>query len=109
MDITPIINAGIAILAVLATAFVVPWLKRKISAADTENFFKWVDIAVAAAEQIYTSVDGDAKKQYVLNYLKTKGYNISASDVENAIEAAVLHLHSALYGPKVVNEEVKNE
>lgn len=98
MDITPIINAIIAMLAALATAFVVPWLKRRIAAADMEKFMGWVDIAVAAAEQLYTSLDGDAKKQYVLNYLKVKGYNVSTEDVENAIEAAVLKLHNALYG-----------
>ena len=98
MDITPIINAAIALLAAIVTAFVVPWLKKKISAEDMDAFLAWVEIAVAAAEQLYKDADGEVKKKYVLAYLESKGFEVDSEDVDNAIEAAVLELHSALYG-----------
>lgn len=102
MDITPIINAIIALIAALVSAFVIPWLKRKVAAYDLDALLSWVQIAVAAAEQLYTSLQGDDKKQYVLRYLAEKGYDVNAEDIENTIEAEVLRLHSELYGKERV-------
>ena len=51
MDITPIINAVIALIAALISAFVIPWLKRKMAAIDTAQLEAWVKIGVSAAEQ----------------------------------------------------------
>ena len=59
---------------------------------------KWVKIAVAAAEQIYTAADGDKKKQWVLDYLEQRGIILDEDELDAAIEAAVLELHSQLYG-----------
>jgi hypothetical protein len=98
MNLTPILNAFIALCAALITAFVIPWLKKKNSAQGTENLLTWVNIAVTAAEQLYTSKQGTEKKLYVLNYLASKGYTVNTEDIENAIEATVLSLHNELYG-----------
>ena len=46
-DLTPIINALIALTAALITAFVIPWLRRNTDARDREELLKWVEIAVA--------------------------------------------------------------
>lgn len=102
MDITPIVNAVIALVALLITAFVIPWLKKKAAGCDMEKLLSWVNIAVAAAEQLYTTVQGDEKKQYALDFLKAKGYEVDSEDINNAIEAAVLELHNALYGTEKV-------
>lgn len=98
MNITPIVNAAITLLVAIVTAFVVPWLKNKIGQQNMDEFLAWVNIAVAAAEQLYDSTDGEKKKQYVLAYLENKGFSVDEEDVDNAIEAAVLELHNALYG-----------
>lgn len=98
MNITPIINAVIALLAALITVFLVPWIKSKVGAQNTDQLLAWVDIGVAAAEQLYNSTDAQKKKQYVLDFLKAKGYTVNTEDVENAVEAAVLRLHTSLYG-----------
>lgn len=95
-DLTPIINAMIALVAALITAFVIPWLKRKTTAHDREEMLKWVEIAVAAAQQLYHQLDGQQRKEYVRNYLNSKGYDVNDKDVDNAIEAAVLRLHREL-------------
>lgn len=98
MDITPIINACIMLIAALISAFVIPWIRKKASACDLEEMQAWTKIAVTAAEQLYTTLEGDKKKQYVLKYLSEKGYDVHDDDIENTIEAAVLELHSQLYG-----------
>ncbi|MEG2679896.1 MAG: phage holin, LLH family [Oscillospiraceae bacterium] len=98
MNITPIINAAIVLIAALITAFLVPWIKSKVGQQNVEQLLVWVKIAVAAAEQIYTNLDGDVKMQYVLDFLKSKGYKVDTEEIHNAIEAAVLSLHSDLYG-----------
>ena len=96
-DITPIIQAIITLAVALITAFVIPWLKNKIGAQNMDEFMRWVQIAVAAAEQLYESTDGDKKKAYVVNFLASKGFKVDTEELDNAIEAAVLELHNALY------------
>lgn len=95
-DIAPIINAAIALIAAIITAFVIPWIKRNTSQKDREEMLKWVEIAVAAAQQLYHQADGSRRKEYVRNYLNAKGYDVNDRDVDNAIEAAVLKLHREL-------------
>lgn len=108
MNITPIINAAIVLIAALITAFLVPWIKSKVGQQNVEQLLVWVKIAVAAAEQIYTNLDGDVKMQYVLDFLMSKGYKVDTKEIRNAIEAAVLSLHSDLYGAtKCFAESIK--
>ena len=95
-DLTPIINALIALTAALITAFVIPWLRRNTDARDREELLKWVEIAVAAAQQLYHNLDGSERKEYVLQFLASKGYDISTKEIDSAIEAAVLRLHREL-------------
>lgn len=95
-DLTPIINAVIALLAALISAFVIPWLKRKTNEQDRETLLKWVEIAVAAAQQLYHQLEGAERKQYVRAFLASKGYDVNDHEVDNAIEAAVLKLHREL-------------
>lgn len=98
IDLTPIIQAVVALLAAITSVFVIPWIKGKVGEQRMEEFLRWVDIAVAAAEQLYASTEGDKKKDYVINFLRGKGLTFSEEDVDNAIEAAVNKLHNELYG-----------
>ena len=95
-DLTPVINAFIALVAALVTAFVIPWIRRNTSAKDREELLKWVEIAVMAAQQLYHQLNGEERKKYVLDFLAQKGYDVSSEEIENAIEAAVLKLHQEL-------------
>ena len=96
INLTPIFQAAILLVAAIITTFVVPWIKSKVKNENMAIFLRWVEIAVAAAEQLYESTDGAAKKEYVLTYLRDKGYTVDVDDLENAIEAAVLKLHNEL-------------
>ena len=97
-DLTPIINAIVALLAAVITVFVIPWIKRKTTAQDRETMLAWVEIAVAAAQQLFYKLDGAARKEYVINFLTERGYGVDEDELDAAIEAAVLKLHRELEG-----------
>lgn len=100
MDLTPVVVAMIALVVALITAIVLPAARAKWGDANVNEFLRWVKIGVQAAEQIYELTDGAEKKRYVLNFLEAQGYNIDKAEVDSAIEAAVLELHTQLYGVK---------
>lgn len=95
-DLTPVINAVIALIAALITAFVIPWVKRNTTAKDREELLKWVEIAVAAAEQLFHTTQGKEKKTYVVQFLQEQGFTFSEAEIDAAIEGAVLKLHREL-------------
>ena len=95
-DLTPVINAVIALISALITAFVIPWVKRNTTAKDREEFLKWVEIAVAAAEQLFHTTQGKEKKTYVVQFLQEQGVTFSEAEIDAAIEGAVLKLHRDL-------------
>lgn len=99
IDLTALVQAVIALIAALITAFVIPWLKRKISAEKLAEVSTWVEIAVEAAEQLYEgSGRGAEKKEYVIQFLQQKGYTVDMAAIENMIEAAVYNLPPKLRG-----------
>jgi LL-H family phage holin len=90
INITPIIEALIGLLSIVITSFVIPWLKQKVAAEKLEKAKKWAKIAVEAAEQMYNeSGKGEQKKEYVYNFLTTKGIVIDFDEVEALIESEV--------------------
>ena len=93
-DLTPIVNAVIALIAAIITTFLIPWIKSKIDAAKLAQIVEWVGIAVRAAEQIYNeSGMGEKKKQYVLDFLADEGFTLDPNSINAMIEAAVKNLN----------------
>ena len=93
-DLTPIVNAVITLIAAIITTFLIPWIKSKIDAAKLAQIVEWVGIAVRAAEQIYNeSGMGEKKKQYVLDFLASKGFTLDPDSINAMIEAAVKELN----------------
>ena len=96
MDITPVVNAVIALAAAVVTAFVIPWIKSKTTAAQREEIDAWVRIAVTAAEQIYKETGkGKEKKAYVLKFLEEKNLKIDEKSVDLMIESAVKNMNES--------------
>lgn len=101
MDITPVVNAVIALIAAVVTAFVIPWVKSKTTVAQREEIEAWVRIAVTAAEQIYSGVGkGKEKKKYVLDFLAEKNLKIDEESVDLMIESAVKEMNDT-FGKEV--------
>lgn len=88
-DITSIIEIVITLLSALVTTFLIPYIKKKISAEKLAELQKWIGIAVEAAEQIYGSKTGTQKKEYVVSFLRSKGFVIDSEEVNTLIEAEV--------------------
>lgn len=55
----------------LITAYVVPFIKSKITKDQMETLLYYVNIAVKAASQIYTKEQWAEKKEYCMKYIKS--------------------------------------
>ena len=98
LDLTPIINALILVVAGLVSMYFLPWLKSKKTAEETKDLVMWAEIAVAAAQQLYHQLDGEARLKHALSVLAAAGFDIDTAEVRNAVEAAVLKLHQEIGG-----------
>lgn len=77
------------------SVFLIPWLKSQTTEAQRKELTAWVKIGVAAAEQLYKGAGrGEEKKQYVIDFLKQKGFKVDEESVINAIKAAVKQLNT---------------
>ena len=93
-DITPIVAIIIALIFAVITIIIAPWIKSRTTSEQLKQIMSWVNIAVLAAEQLFKGVGrGEEKKQYVLDFLKSKGYYIDAEKIEAMIEAEVAKLN----------------
>ena len=97
-DVTELVEIMIRLIVVVLCIVVIPYIKTKLSVEQLSELSAWIKIAVAAAEQIYSSTQGTEKKQYVIDYLTDKGLKVDTKDLDKLIEASVLELHSELYG-----------
>ena len=93
-DITPIVEAVAALIAVVITAVVIPYIKSKTTAQQQAEIKEWVKIAVAAAEQLYKgSGRGEEKKQYVIEWLNEHNITVDMDKIDALVEAAVYQLN----------------
>ena len=88
MDWTPLFNAIIALMGVVITVYLIPLLKSKLSQQELEKVKAYVNDAVRAAELLITGTkQGQAKKEWVINYLKEHG--IKVDEERNSIKAEI--------------------
>lgn len=84
----------LSIISVLITGILIPYLKQKYGKEKIANIMEAVEIAVKAAEQIYTKQgQGQFKKQYVLMRLNEQVIKLSEKELDDMIEASVLELN----------------
>lgn len=92
-QIVIIIQALVPIISIILTAVIIPLIRAKTTTAQRENMAFWVESAVLAAEQIYSSPQmGKFKKEYVSKFLAEKGINLTLEEVDVLIESAVNEL-----------------
>ncbi len=85
IDLTPFLQAIIALLAALITAKVIPWIKSKTTAQQQATLGMIVDVLVYAAEQIYGVGGGKEKIAYVMAELGKRGYRVDVAQIEAAV------------------------
>ena len=96
MDITQIVLLIIAAIGLVMTSIFTPYIRTKVSSEKLGRICTAVKIAVEAAEQIYGAGMGKTKKQYVIEYLASKGLyvdvDVISSELNAMIESAVYEL-----------------
>lgn len=97
-DVTVIIKLVVALCATVLTTIAFPLLKAEYGADKLAEALKWVEIAVGAAEQIFAVTEGEKKYAYVKEFLLDKGIYYDDEELKNAIENAVLELHTSIRG-----------
>ena len=103
-DITPIIEAILALVAVVITSIIIPYIKKRTTTEQQKELVAWVKIAVTAAEQIYVGTGrGPEKKLYVVEWLADRNITVDTNQIDALIESAVYELNNAA----VIIEPVK--
>ena len=92
-----IILASIPVFGAIITGFIIPFIKEKIDAEKLAKYEYWTSMAVKCAEMIFKEQGmGEAKKEYVVNFLNEM-FNknkvvITSEQIEILVEAAVKEL-----------------
>lgn len=93
IDITEVIKYTILLVFAVCATFVIPYIRAKIGDEKFAELQKWVKAGVQAAEMLFKETGmGAAKKEYVIEFLKQKGYTLDAETISNLIESAVWEL-----------------
>lgn len=92
IDLTPVFELLIAVISLLITSFLIPYIKSKLNAEQQARLEQYVKIAVGAAEQLYGSKTGQEKKEYVVSFLLSKGLVFDVDEITAMIENEVYKL-----------------
>lgn len=106
IDLTPIINALILLLAAFVTKKLVPWIKANTDEKQQAALMTATSIAVFAAEQLYGAGKGAEKLKYVVSVLEERGYTADIALIEATIKDHIVELHTGKPNP---NELVTGE
>ena len=85
INLTPIIQAFLALLAALITYRLIPWIHERTTAAQQGNLRAAVKVLVFAAEQLYGAGNGKEKLHYVRERLLEQGYEVDVNEIEGAV------------------------
>jgi len=87
MNTQDIVQAILAVLGAILTYFLIPWLKTKTGESKWNTISATAQTAIRAAEQLFTTGQGDQKKQYVIDYLTSKGITLDDAIVEGLVQS----------------------
>lgn len=89
IDLTPIIQAVVTLIAALITIYLIPWLKSKTSADQQAQMRMWVEVAVYAAEKLYGAGHGDEKLAYAEQVLAQHNIKLDTQTLKALIDAEI--------------------
>lgn len=103
-----VVMAVAAIIGVLITRYAIPWINSLKDDANYAQILSIIEAGVKAAEQVFTEPhSGAQKKQHVIEFvtqwLKDAGIEITESQLSELIEAAVFNMHLEQDGVDVDN------
>lgn len=86
IDLTPILQAVIGLIAALIAHRLIPWIKERTAMDQLMRYRAALKIAVFAAEQIFGAGHGAEKMDYAVNYLREKGFDVDSREVEATVK-----------------------
>lgn len=98
MDITPILELAVKLIFAAVTIFMIPKIKKlltaKVAESDQKKIIRWVELAVQAAEEAARSglIDKRAKYQYAKDFLEKRGVTFDADAMQALIDSTVWEL-----------------
>lgn len=101
--ITKVTECVLTVIVLLVSAYLIPWLKTKISEEKLGELEKFCEQAVRAAEQLYTPEEYKLKKAYVLSLINEQieklGLGLNEAEIYAIIEGIVNYVkHNKEYG-----------
>ena len=101
--ITKVTECVLTVIVLIVSAYVIPWLKTKISEEKLEELEKFCEQAVRAAEQLYAPEEYKLKKAYVLSLINEQieklGLGLNEAEIDAIIEGIVNYVkHNKEYG-----------
>ena len=94
INLTPIIEAVITLLAALVTYKLIPWIKTKTTVEQQTALNIAARTLVFAAEQIYGNGKGAEKFDYVVMELQKRGFSADPAIIEAAVRENIAALHA---------------
>lgn len=93
-DITSILEVAITVISAILTGFLIPFVRSRLSAEKKERLEFWIQTAVKAAEQLFKGSEktGVQKKDWVVQFLLSKGLVFDVDEVTALIESEVYKL-----------------
>ena len=92
IDLTPIFEAIIALIAALVTYKLIPWLKARTTESQQAILMATVRTLVYAAEQLYGAGKGKEKFTYVRQKLQEKGFDVDVDAIEAAVKEITIEI-----------------
>ena len=89
IDLTPIMQALVSLMAALITIYFVPWLKTVTTEEQQTKIAKWVKIAVYAAEKMYGDGEGTKKLEYAKGILAEHGIELDYNTLIALVDSEI--------------------
>lgn len=108
IDLTPLFQAIIMVMAALVTGRLLPWIKARTSEAQRERMMACVRTLVYAAEQLYKNREIQDRLDYVQEGLLERGFEVDRDAIEAEVRALRLADGIFLPGDAIVKEVPDN-
>lgn len=96
IDLTPLVEILISLLALVITTYLIPWIKARTTAAQQEYIRTAAHVAVYAAEKFWGAGHGEQKLEYAEKVLKEDyGITLNLNKLEAVIDAAIKEMEQA--------------
>lgn len=107
IDLTPLAEILISLLAVLITTYLIPWIKARTTTTQQEYIRAAAHVAVYAAEKFYGAGNGEKKLEYASKVLKEDyGVELNLNKLEAVIDAAIKEMELKEKGSVTIIEQI---